>query len=131
MTYQRFWFHKDLFAVTVGGGAINNPGRYLVLVPPINGATAFSGAAPFFTASPGDPFKAFDFQATFDVMPNEFVTFRTEYNHRGSNVPYFNGRNGMTPPGGNVPPAGSVVPGFTPDLVKQERRFTLAFLVKL
>jgi hypothetical protein len=23
-TYQRFWFHKDLFDVTVGEGAINN-----------------------------------------------------------------------------------------------------------
>ena len=57
MTYQRVWFNKDLFAVTVGGGAINNPGRYLVLVPPINGATAFSGT-PYFTASPGDPYKA-------------------------------------------------------------------------
>jgi hypothetical protein len=57
MTYQRFWFHKDLFAVTLGGGAINNPGRYLVLLPPINGVTAITGTA-YFTASPGDPFKA-------------------------------------------------------------------------
>lgn len=40
MSYQRFWFHRDLYAVTLGGGAINNPGRYLVLLPPINGATA-------------------------------------------------------------------------------------------
>ena len=33
MLYNRLWFHKDLFAVTVGGGKINNPGRYLVLLP--------------------------------------------------------------------------------------------------
>src|SRR5262245_47029972 len=59
MTYQRFWFDKDRYAFTVGGGAINNPGRYLVLMPPINGATAFSGT-PYFTYNPGDPFKAWD-----------------------------------------------------------------------
>ena len=47
------WFDKDRFALTVGGGAINNPGRYLVLMPPINGATAFSGT-PYFTDNPGD-----------------------------------------------------------------------------
>ena len=51
MFYNRFWFHKDLYAVTLGGGQINNPGRYLVLLPPINGATAASGT-PYFTENP-------------------------------------------------------------------------------
>lgn len=37
----------------------------------------------------------------------------------------FAGPGGVTPPGGNSGPAGSVVPGFVPDLVKQEDRFTL------
>ncbi len=41
MVYNRLWFDRDRFGLTIGGGAINNPGRYLVLVPPINGATAF------------------------------------------------------------------------------------------
>ena len=45
--------------MTFGGGAIDNPGRYLVLLPPINGATAASGT-PYFTENPGDPFKAWD-----------------------------------------------------------------------
>src|SRR5258708_36339963 len=36
------------FSATLSGGAIDNPGRYLVLLPPINGATAFSGT-PYFT----------------------------------------------------------------------------------
>src|SRR5262245_41083367 len=130
MAYQRFWFHRDLLAFTFGGGAINNPGRYLVLLPPINGATAFSGT-PYFTAAPGDPFKAYDYQVAFDVMPNEFITFRTEFVQRGSNVPYFSGRGGVTPPGGNTGPPGSFVPGFFPDLVKQERRFTVALLIKM
>src|ERR1019366_3210266 len=31
MAYNRFWFKKDLYAVTLGGGVLNNPGRYLTL----------------------------------------------------------------------------------------------------
>jgi len=129
MEYNRFWFHKDLFAFTLGGGAIDNPGRYLVLLPPINGATAFSGT-PYFTANPGDPFKAWDMQTTFDYMPSQYVTFRWEYTHRGSNVPYFTGPGGITPPGGNTGAPGSLVGGFTPDLRKFENRATIALLVK-
>ena len=111
-------------------GAITNPGRYLVLIPPINGATAFSGT-PYFTAAPGDKFRAWDTSATFDYMPTQFSTFRIEYNHRAANVPYFTGREGVAPPGGNTGPPGSFVPGFAPDLRKYERRFTIALLIKL
>ena len=128
MVYNRFWFHKDLYAVTVGGGQINNPGRYLVLLPPINGATAFSGT-PYFTENPGDPFKAWDASGTFDYMPSQYVTFRWEYNHRHANVPYFSGPGGITPEGGNTGAPGSFVAGFTPDLVKTENRVTGALLV--
>ena len=130
MAYTRLWFDHDRLGLTLGGGAINNPGRYLVLVPPINGATAFSGT-PYFTYNPGDPFKAWDMQVTGDFMPRPFVTFRAEFNYRHANVPYFSGEGGVTPPGGNVAPAGSVVPGFTPDLRKSESRMTFALLVKL
>jgi hypothetical protein len=130
MVYNRFWFHKDLFAVTLGGGAITNPGRYLVLLPPINGATAFSGTSQF-TENPGDQFKAWDSSFTFDYMPSQFATFRWEFNHRAANVPYFAGPGGVTPPGGNTGPAGSLVPGFTPDLRRRENRMTFAVLIKL
>ena len=130
MLYNRVWFHKDLYAITLGGGAITNPGRYLVLLPPINGATAFSGT-PYFTLNPGDQFKAWDASSTFDYMPSQFVTFRFEYDHRAANVPYFAGQGGITPPGGNTRAPGSLVPGFFPDLRKRENRFNLAFLVKL
>lgn len=129
MEYNRFWFHKDLYAVTIGGGAINNPGRYLVLLPPINGATAFSGT-PYFTENPGDPYKAWDVSGTFDYMPSQYITFRWEYNHRAANVPYFSGSGGVTPPGGNTGPPGSFVQGFTPDLRKRENRGIMAILVK-
>jgi hypothetical protein len=130
MLYNRFWFNDDRYAFTVGGGEINNPGRYLVLLPPINGATAFSGAPSYFTQSPGDPFKAWDYSLTFDYMPKDFITFRLEFNRRMADVPYFSGPGGVTPPGGNTGPPGSFVPGFTPDLVRGESRITTAILVK-
>jgi putative OmpL-like beta-barrel porin-2 len=129
MIYNRLWFHKDLYALTLGGGAINNPGRYLVLLPPINGATAASGT-PYFTENPGDKYKALDASATVDYMPSQYITFRWEYNYRATNVPYFSGSGGVTPPGGNTGTPGSVVPGFTPDLRKFENRMNLAILVK-
>ena len=128
MIYNRLWFHKDLYALTLGGGQINNPGRYLVLLPPINGATAASGT-PYFTENPGDPYKAWDVSATVDYMPSQYITFRMEYNHRAANVPYFSGPGGVTPPGGNTGAPGSVVPGWSPDLVKSENRMTGAILV--
>ena len=103
MAYNRFWFHRDLFGLTIGGGKINNPGRYLVLIPPINGETAVTAAtnSPYFTGNPGDPFKAWDTSITFDYMPKQYVTFRWEYDYRHANVPYWTGRGGITPPGGN------------------------------
>ena len=129
MAYNRFWFDKDRYGVTVGGGKMNNPGRYLTLLTPINGATAFSGT-PYFTENPGDPFKAWDASATFDYMPSQYITFRWEYNYRAANVPYFTGKGGITPPGGNTGPLGSLVPDWTPDLRKDESRLNLALMVK-
>jgi hypothetical protein len=127
--YNRLWFAKDKYGLTLGGGQINNPGRYLVLLPPINGATATSGT-PYFTENPGDPYKAWDASATFDYMPSQYITFRWEYNHRAASVPYFSGPGGVTPPGGNQGAPGSVVEGFTPDLRKTEDRLNFAILVK-
>ncbi len=104
MGYNRFWFHRDLFGVTVGGGQINNPGRYLVLIPPINGEGAISAVtnSPYFTGNPGDPFKAWDSSITLDYMPKQYITFRAEYDYRHASVPYWTGQGGITPPGGNT-----------------------------
>jgi hypothetical protein len=130
MVYNRLWWNHDLFAVTVGGGAITNPGRYLVLLPPINGATAASGT-PYFTENPGDQYKAWDMSLTFDYMPRDYITWRAEFNHRAANVQYFAGSGGVTPPGGNQGLPGSVVPNWMPDLRRYEDRITIALLVKL
>jgi hypothetical protein len=157
MLYNRWQFKKDTFGLTVGGGAMNNPGRYLVLLPPINGADAISGT-PYFTQNPGDPFKAWDGSVTFDWMPKQYITFRWEYGYRHANVPYFSGRGGITPgvntfPGTTPNPgAGSLVggttfvpgpflsatpgltcvagSGFCPDLRKDEGSLRLAIMVK-
>jgi hypothetical protein len=137
MLYNRLWFDKDKLGLTLGGGKINNPGRYLVLLPPINGATAASGT-PYFMENPGDQFKAWDVSGTFDYMPSQYITFRWEFDHRAANVPYFSGPGGVTPT--NCPTAplvenicgtpGAFVPGFTPDLKKIENRIGLSILVK-
>jgi len=145
MFYNRFWFDNDKYGLTLGGGKINNPGRYLVLLPPINGATAASGT-PYFTENPGDPFKAWDASGTFDWMPSQYITFRWEFNHRAANVPYWSGPGGVTPllgntfgaPGALVCSDGSVAPPggcgaiglWTPDLKKIENRINLSILVK-
>ena len=127
MAYNRLWFDGDRYAMTVGGGLINNPGRYLVLVPPINGANATSGAADF----TGHDFFGYDVQVTGDYMPTRNVTFRLEYTHRAANVPYFSGAGGVTPPGGNQGQPGSHVDGFEPDLVKTEDRVTAAMMIRM
>ncbi len=129
MLYDRTWFKKDRYAITIGGGKINNPGRYLVLLPPINGATATSGT-PYFTENPGDPFKAWDISGTYDYMPSQYITFRWEFNHRHANVPYLTGPGGITPQGGNTGTPSVAVSGFQPDLRKTEDRATMAILVK-
>ncbi len=158
MAYNRWWFKKDLYAITFGGGAMSNPGRYLTLLPPINGADAITGS-PYFTQNPGDPFRAWDTSLTFDYMPKQYITFLAEYGYRHANVPYWSGRGGITP-GDNVTPstipnpsAGSVVPGttfvpgpflsptpgftcvagltgFCPDLRKDEPSLRFAIMVK-
>ena len=115
MFYNRFWFNRDRIGLTLGGGQINNPGRYLVLDPPINGETAESAAinAPYFTGNPSDPFKAWDSSVTFDYMPSQYLTFRWEYDYRHANVPYWSGRGGVTPPGsGGVPYTNNGYPQF-------------------
>ena len=137
MFYNRFWFDHDRYGLTLGGGKINNPGRYLVLLPPINGATAASGT-PYFTQNPGDQFKAWDASGTFDYMPSQYITFRWEFDHRAANVPYWSGPGGVTPTSCPTAPIvenicgspGAFVPGFAPDLKKIENRIDLAILVK-
>jgi len=98
MAYNRLWFHKDLLALTVGGGEMSNWGRYLTLLPPINGADAVTGS-PYFTEVPGERAHMWDSTVTLQYMPREYITWWTEFGYRHSDIPYFAGRGGVTPPG--------------------------------
>jgi len=100
MLYNRIWWNKDRYAITLGGGQMNNPGRYLTLLPPINGADAVSGS-PYFTENPGDKAHMWDSTVTFHWMPKQYITWWLETGYRHSDVPYWSGRGGITPPGGN------------------------------
>jgi Putative beta-barrel porin-2, OmpL-like. bbp2/Carboxypeptidase regulatory-like domain len=100
MAYDRMWFQKDRGALTLGGGQMNNPGRYLTLLPPINGAVASSGS-PYFTQNPGDKAHMWDATLNLQYMPKQWITWWFEGGYRHSDVPYWSGRGGITPPGGN------------------------------
>jgi hypothetical protein len=100
MAYNRWWFHKDIFAITLGGGEMNNAGRYLTLLPPIDGAWAAVGSA-YFPEAPGSKAFMYDGTLTFHYMPKQYLTWWAELGYRHANVPYFSGRGGITPPGGN------------------------------
>jgi hypothetical protein len=135
MAYNRFWFDHDRYAITIGGGFIKNPGRYLVLIPPIQqsgitgpngGSDAISGVGTAF--APGRDFSGWDTSLTFDYMPDENITYRCEYNHRWASVPYFAGPGGVTSPDGWNTTDNT---GFRPDLVQSEDRITFAMLLRL
>jgi len=98
MLYNRYWWNKDKYAVTFGGGEMSNYGRYLTLLPPINGADAVSGS-PYFTELPGQKAHMWDSTVTFHYMPRQYITWWAEAGYRHSDVPYFAGRGGVTPPG--------------------------------
>jgi hypothetical protein len=134
MFYHRMVMAKGHLGWTVGGGVMNNPGRYLVLYPtgdanPIPAVgTGAVGTHPF-SANPGDKFHAYDYSTTVDLMPNDYLTFRMEVVHRHADVPYFAGHGGVTSPDGyNTTPLGGT--NFVPDLVNSETRFIAALLVR-
>lgn len=136
MFYNRIWFFKNKFAWTFGGGYMSNPGRYLVLYPtgdasplpnPTNPTTT-AGTHPF-SASPGDQFEGWDASTNFEWMPNQSISFRVEYVHRESSVPYFAGHGGVTSPTGYT--TTGIPSGWQPDLVKAENRIIFCVLFRI
>ena len=136
MFYHRMWFAQNKFAWTIGGGMMTNPGRYLVLYPtgeasplpdPQNPQQT-EGRFPF-SANPGDLFKGWDISTNIDFMPNQSITFRSEWVHRKASVPYFAGPGGVTSSSGySTTP---VDPSWRPDLIKSETRVIMAVLFRL
>jgi hypothetical protein len=121
MIYHRLWMANNHIGWTVGGGFINNPGRYLVLLPT-------GEAAKTFTQNPGDQFHGWDCSTTIDWMPNDYLTWRFEIVHRESDVPYFAGSGGVTSPDGYSNT--SIPANWKPDLVRSETRFIFALLCR-
>ncbi len=149
MVYNRLWFGpKQHTACTVGAGYINNPGRYLVLAPtgqasplpgtvsvnPLTGLmqTQSAGIDPF-SMAPGSQFLGWDATIAFDWMPSDYFTWEFQIDSRHASVPYFAGPGGVTSPDGYVTTPvgpGSANPNWTPDLVKDELQFIIAFMVR-
>jgi len=138
MVYERFWFGDSKFAVNVGGGMMDNPGRYLVLGPTgnaspfiqnlsTNGVQYVPAQNPF-SLSPGTSFEAYDISAAFQYMPNELITYDLEVFHRGSSVPYFAGHGGVTSPDGYISTPSQT--GWKADLVKADNRLIAAMMVR-
>lgn len=68
------------------GDYVSNPGLYLAFSPSPVTPNDFTDAI---AADPKQKLNIGQFTSTFDVMPNDHVTFRLEYGYRKSNVPYF------------------------------------------
>lgn len=121
MVYHRLWFGaKEKIGWTIGGGYINNPGRYLTLLPAGNGVL---------TQNAGDLFKGWDASTTIQFMPNDYITWGIEAVTRHTSVPYFSGRGGVTSPNGYNAPIGNPT-GYTADLVKDETRIILSVIFR-
>jgi hypothetical protein len=137
MAYNRVWI-TDNFAFTIGGGMMNNPGRYLVLAPTgiaspfqplsIQGVEYNQPGQQYFSLNPGTTFNAFDYEGGIQYMPNELITYDVEYNHRQADTNYFAGHGGVTSPDGYS--TTTVPTGWRPDLVKSDSRIIVAMLLR-
>ncbi len=122
---NRLWFDRNKLALTLRGDFIENPGLYLAFSPSPITPNDFTDAISKDTHQNLTIFQA---TATFDIMPNDYVTFRLEYRYRKSNKPYFAGRAGTTSPDGWVD---TPVNNWRPDLVKDESGITVAVNFRL
>lgn len=117
---NRFWFLRDKLGLTLRGGFVKNPGRYLAFVP-----TAY-GFIDNPTNDPRKDFFAYELTSSFDIMLNDYITLRFEYLYRKANFPYFAGRGGTTSPDGWQ--LGD--PSWNPDLRDEEHRWLINFNVR-
>jgi hypothetical protein len=94
----------------------------------------------------------YDGTITFQYMPKQYITWWAEIGYRHSDIPYFAGRGGVTPPGGNngLPQYFTCMSGATsgtgdltaataacgagnvwfPDLRRSEAKLSLGVMVK-
>lgn len=132
---NRLWFYKNKIGWTLRGDYLTNQS----VVNGVNTSPylAFTPAAPStvpndydLALSKNEKLHLFQFTSTFDIMPNDFVTFRLEYIYRQANMPYFAGHGGTTSPSGLVNGPTTLIP-WKPDLRKEENRITVAVNFRL
>jgi len=122
---NRLWFKQNKYGLTLRADGVTNPGLYLAASPTPVSPNDFNDAI---TKDPKQQLNVFQATATFDIMPNDHVTFRFEYVHRQSNVPYFAGPGGTTSPDGWM---GTPTVGWRPDLSTTEDRIIAAVNFRL
>src|SRR6218665_2955816 len=98
---NRIWFNKNKLALTLRGDYMTNQSvvNGVNVAPYLAFTPAAAGGAPnnYDTAlADGEKLRIFQFTSTFDIMPNDYVTFRFEYGYRNSSIPYFAGQGGTT-----------------------------------
>lgn len=123
---HRLWFRQQKLGWTLRGDYVTNPGGYLAFTP------AAPGAIPNdydIAISNGAKLEMTQLSTTFDIMPNDHFTFRLEFAHRRSTVPYFAGPGGTTSQTGFNNDA--VDPNWKPDLRKTENRIIAAVNFRL
>lgn len=134
---NRIWFSKNKMAVTLRGDALTN--QSVVNGVNTSGYLAFNpantGNLPnaYETAiANGEKLRMYQFTTTYDIMPNDYVTFRLEYGYRHSNLPYFTSAGGTTSPSGFTNgPTDPVNNPWAATLLKSEHRMTLAVNFRL
>jgi hypothetical protein len=123
---NRLWFKQNKLALTLRADYVTNPGGYLSFAP------AAVGQIPNdydLAIASGKVLKMTQGAATFDIMPNDHVTFRFEFDHRNTNIPYLAGPGGTTSQTGFITDAPD--PTWKPDLRKSENRLIVAVNVRL
>ncbi len=122
---NRVWFNKNKLAITIRGDVVTNPGSYLAFTPLLVMPNDYTDAL---SIDPKQDITLGQATTTFDIMPNDHVTFRVEYAYRKSNKPYFAGKGGTTSPDGWVT---TPTNNWRPSLKKDENRATLAVNFRL
>ncbi len=123
---NRIWFNNNKLALTLRGDYVTNPGGYLAFTPAVTGSIPNDYDVAI---ANGENLKMTQLTATFDIMPNDHVTFRFEYGHRNANIPYFAGPGGTTSQTGfsNDP----IDPTWKADLRKDENRIIVSVNFRL
>jgi len=132
---NRIWFNKNKLALTLRADYMTNQSvvNGVNTAPYLTFSPAAKGGAPNnydLAIAQNKKLELFQFTTTFDLMPNDYVTFRLEYAYRKSSIPYFTGSGGTTSASGWTNGPTPVIP-WAADLRKFENRVTLAVNFRL